>query len=256
MLEYRYGELSEKTLELLEDMGIYPIEEEFKGEERCFVIYFDETLPELIDESYISCKPVEETGWDEKWKDYIKPGFLTDTLRFEFDPSIEPDKDIILINPSMAFGTGTHPTTRCAARLLEKVCAGYTVADVGCGSGILALAALKRGAVRAYAFDNDPVALFNTYENIALNRAGNIYAWAGGIESFKGGAEIIITNIITSVLTVIHPYVLNLRPAYIVYSGILGSEYDEFIDSLKLEGYQVTDTAAIDEWRGVLFKCQ
>lgn len=255
MLEYRFEQLSEKSLETLEELGVYPIEEDFKGEKLCYVVYFDESLPEIIEESYISCTPVEETGWDEKWKDYIKPGLLTDTLRFEFDQSIEPDENIILINPSMAFGTGTHPTTRCAARLLETVCKGMSVADVGCGSGILAIAALKRGAVRAYAFDNDPVALNNTYENIALNRAENIWAWAGGIESFKGGADVIVANIITSVLEVIHPYVHKMKPSYIVYSGILGSEYDEFIASLDLSGYETAGTAAIEEWRGVLFKC-
>lgn len=256
MFEYRYTELSDETVEKLAGMGVYPIEEEFKGEQKCFVIYYDDTLPNILPEEYFSRTPVEETGWDEKWKDFIKPGMLTETMRFEFDPDTEITDDVILINPSMAFGTGTHPTTRCAAELLEKVCRGRVVADAGCGSGILSLMAVKRGAERAYAFDIDPVALVNTYENIAQNRAENIFAWAGGIESFLGGADVIVANIITSVLNMIHPYVLNLKPSYIVYSGILDSEYDDFISSLDLPGYEVIETNRIDDWRGVILKCQ
>lgn len=256
MFEYRYGELSEDTLLKLEDMGIYPIEEDFKNETTCFVVYGDEKLPEMIDEEYISRIDVQETGWDEKWKEYIKPGNLTDNIKYDFDTSKASDKDTIIINPSMAFGTGTHPTTRCAARLLEDICDGKRVMDAGCGSGILAIAAAKRGAEQVYAFDIDPVALINTYENIKLNNVENIQAWAGEIGGFKGEVDVIVANIITSVLNIIHPDVLRLKPEYIVYSGILDSEYDEFTSALELEGYEIIDTSSIEEWRGVLIKCR
>jgi len=256
MFEYRYGELSEKTIEILEDMGIYPIEEDFKNESVCNVIYYDETLPQLIDEEYISRTDVQETGWDEKWKEFIKPGSLTDSIKYYFDDSVEPDANTILINPSMAFGTGTHPTTRCAARLLENICDGKRIMDAGCGSGILAIAASKKGAKEVFAFDIDAVALNNTYENIKLNHIDNIHAWAGEIGGFKGEVDIVVANIITSVLNLIHADVLNLKPEYIVYSGILDSEYDEFTSALDLNGYEIVDTNKIEEWRGVLIKCR
>jgi len=255
MIEYRYGLLSEETLEKLYDMGIYPIEEDFKKEEKQYVVYYDETLPELVPEKYISCKDVDETGWDVKWKDYIKPGFLTETIRFEFDTDISPDENTIIINPSMAFGTGTHPTTKCAAKLLEKVAKGRIVVDAGCGSGILAITASVRGAEKVYAFDIDPSALPNTYENIALNNIRNISAWAGGVESFCGKADVFTANIITSVLKIIHPYVMSIRPEYIVYSGILISEYDEFMKDIDTEGYSVVETTENEEWKGVMLKC-
>ncbi len=156
----------------------------------------------------------------------------------------------------MAFGTGTHPTTRCAAALLEGICDGKTVVDVGCGSGILAIAAAKRGGKDIYAFDIDPVAMVNVRENLKLNNISNIKAWAGGIESYKGYVDVLVANIITSVLTVIHPHVLELKPEYIVYSGILDSEYDQFLASIDLNDYRVVDTKQLDEWRGVLLKCQ
>ena len=255
MFEYRYGDLAEETIEKLNDMGIYPIEEEFKGEGRCFIIYHGEGLDNIVGSECISRTDVEETGWETKWKEYIKPGFLTDTLKYDFDTSVEPDGDTILINPSMAFGTGTHPTTKCAAQLLEKVCGGRSVLDAGCGSGILALAAKKRGASDIYAFDIDPVALVNVRENLKLNNAEDITAWAGGIESFKGNVQVVVANIITSVLNMIHPYVLDIKPEYIVYSGILDSEFDEFVKGLVLDGYEMTDTNSNEEWRGVVFRC-
>lgn len=245
-----------KTREILAELGIYPIEEDFKGESVCNVIYFDETLPEIIEEQYLTRTPVEDTGWEEKWKEFIKPGNLTDSIRYEFDASIQSDENTIIINPSMAFGTGTHPTTKCAAELLENVCSGKNVIDAGCGSGILAITASKRGAAKVYAFDNDPVALFNTYENISLNHIDNIYAWAGVIESFRGEVQVVVANIITSVLKIIHPHVMALRPEYIIYSGILDSEYGEFISSLKLEGCEVAGESSHKEWRGVLIKCR
>lgn len=256
MYEYRYGELAEEIIEKLADLGIYPIEETFKGEARCNVIYYDETLTEIIEDDYISRTLVEETGWEEKWKEFIKPGNLTDNLKYDFDIDKDVSSDTILINPSMAFGTGTHPTTRCAAELLEKVCEGRRVLDAGCGSGILAIAASKCGAEEVFAFDIDDIALVNTYENIKLNRVDNIHAWAGEIGGFRGDADVVVANIITSVLNYIHADVLALKPEFIVYSGILDSEYDDFMSQLDTSGYDIVESNGVEEWRGVLLKCQ
>jgi len=254
MFEYRFEYISEESFEILSDNGIYPIEEDFKGE-RCFIVYYGEGLDGLIPEKEFSKGEVQETGWDEKWKEYLKPGNLTNSIRYEFDTSMKPDGNTIIINPSMAFGTGTHPTTKCAARLVENISSGKKVLDVGCGSGILAITAAKRGAADVFACDIDPVALPNTLENIEMNLV-EVSAWAGGIESFSGEADVVVANIITSVLKVIHPYVLELKPEYIVYSGILDEEFDEFVAEIDLSDYKMVDTNSDAEWRGVLFKCQ
>lgn len=256
MYEYRFKQLTEESVEILADNGIYPIEEDFKNEELCFVVYYGDGLQELIPDEWFAKVEVEDTGWDTKWKEFIKPGNLTDTIRYVFELDAEPDRDTIIINPAMAFGTGTHPTTRCAARLLENVVDGKTVADAGCGSGILAIAASKRGAKSVYAFDIDPDALGNTYENIALNKADNVTAWVGGIESLSVKTDVVIANIITSVLNMIHPYVLDIKPEYIVYSGILLEEYDEFIAQLDLKDYEPVQKVSEAEWCGVLLKCR
>lgn len=256
MYEYRFRQLSEDTLAILEEQGIYPIEEEFKGEEICFVLYYGDGLENLIKDEWYSKVEIEATGWDTKWKEFIKPGNLTPTIRYIFDTDGVSDENTIIINPAMAFGTGTHATTRCAALLSEGVVKGKSVADVGCGSGILAIAASKRGATDVYAFDIDPDALGNTYENIALNKCENITAWTGGIESLGRKVDVVIANIITSVLNIIHPHVLEILPEYIVYSGILQEEYEDFMKNLDISAYDIIDTAKETEWCGVLLKCR
>jgi ribosomal protein L11 methyltransferase len=256
MYEYRFKQLSEESVATLEDMGIYPIEEDFKNQDLCFVVYYGEGLEEVIKDEWYQKVEVEETGWDTKWKEFIKPGNLTDTLKYVFDLDAEPDSETIIINPAMAFGTGTHPTTRCAARLLEDVVSGKSVADVGCGSGILAIAASKKGATSVYAFDIDPEALSNTLENIERNKAANVQAWTGGMESLSVKCDVVIANIITSVLKMIHPAVLEMKPEYVVYSGILGEEYEEFMKEIDIKDYEIINRAEEAEWCGVLLKCR
>lgn len=255
MYEYRFKQLSEESVNTLEDMGIYPIEEDFKNQDLCFVVYYEDGLETIITDEWFSKVEVQDTGWDTKWKEFIKPGNLTDSLRYVFDLDTEPDMDTIIINPAMAFGTGTHPTTKCAARLVEKVSEGRTVADAGCGSGILSIAAAKRGAKAVYAFDIDPDALGNTYENIERNKTPNVTAWVGGIESLKVKTDVVVANIITSVLNMIHPYVLDIKPEYIVYSGILQDEYDGFMAELDLTDYEIVEKTTDAEWCGVMLRC-
>ncbi|TCK60942.1 50S ribosomal protein L11 methyltransferase [Seleniivibrio woodruffii] len=255
MYEYRFKQLSEESVTILEDMGIYPIEEDFKGQELCFVVYFGDGLEDIIKDEWYQKVEVEETGWDTKWKEFIKPGNLTDSLKYVFDLDAVSDSGTIIINPAMAFGTGTHATTRCAARLLEDVVSGKNVADVGCGSGILAIAAAKRGAKDVYAFDIDPEALDNTLENIERNHV-NVKAWTGDIDSLTEKVDVIVANIITSVLKVIHPPVLEMKPEYIVYSGILAEEYEEFMKEIDIKDYDIVRTVNEAEWCGVLLKCR
>ncbi|MGE4317878.1 MAG: 50S ribosomal protein L11 methyltransferase [Deferribacterales bacterium] len=256
MYEYRFKQLSDDSVLALEDRGLYPIEEDFKGQDICFVVYYEDGLEDIIPDEWFSKVEVQDTGWDTKWKEFIKPGNLTDSLKYIFDTDGVSDENTIIINPAMAFGTGTHATTRCAARLAEPIVSGKTVADVGCGSGILAIAAAKRGATNLYAFDIDPDALGNTIENIELNRCNNIKAWTGGIESLGVKTDVVIANIITSVLKMIHPSVLDIRPEYIVYSGILQEEYEEFMKEIDINDYEIVNTAQEAEWCGVLLKCR
>ncbi|UQZ32956.1 50S ribosomal protein L11 methyltransferase [Paenibacillus sp. PK3_47] len=123
----------------------------------------------------ISWKTVDEDEWSHAWKAYFKPLRVSERLTIkptweEYTPA-GPDERIIEIDPGMAFGTGTHPTTALCLRALEKhVAGGEDVIDVGTGSGILAVGAMLLGAKSVLALDLDPVAVESARENVALNR--------------------------------------------------------------------------------------
>ncbi|NUU62339.1 50S ribosomal protein L11 methyltransferase [Paenibacillus agri] len=123
----------------------------------------------------ISWKTVDEEEWAHAWKQYFKPLRVSERLTIkptweEYTPE-SPNEKIIEIDPGMAFGTGTHPTTALCLRALEKnITGGEEVIDVGTGSGILAVGAMLLGAGSVLALDLDPVAVESAVENVALNR--------------------------------------------------------------------------------------
>jgi ribosomal protein L11 methyltransferase len=123
----------------------------------------------------ISWKTVDEDEWAHAWKQYFKPLRVSERLTIkptweEYTPS-SPDEAIIELDPGMAFGTGTHPTTALCLRALEKnISGGEEVIDVGTGSGILAVGAMLLGAKSVLALDLDPVAVESARENVELNR--------------------------------------------------------------------------------------
>lgn len=257
MKEYRYLTKNEALEEALYDLGYMVIENEFK-DDCSFVLYTHDDLSHIFAEYGVeyTTKNVEDTGWENKWKEFLLPGWLTENVYYCFDEETEsPSGKIVRIIPALAFGTGTHATTQAAARLLESAAAGKTVADVGCGSAILAITASVCGADKVYAFDIDDLAMGNAHDNIDLNKVTNVEAWTGGIESLgEREVDVVAANIITSVLKQIHEPVLSYKPEYIVYSGILQTEYDEFMDSIDLSGYKIDAVMEINEWKGVRLK--
>ena len=257
MKEYRYLTRNDELEEALYDLGYTVIENEFK-DDNSFVLYTDDDLSQIFADYGVeyTTQNVEDTGWEDKWKEFLLPGWLTENVYYCFDEETEsPSGRVVRIIPALAFGTGTHATTQAAARMLEPAVEGKTVADVGCGSAILAITASVCGAEKVYAFDIDDLAMGNAHDNIALNKVTNVEAWTGGIESLgERKIDVVIANIITSVLKQIHETVLSYKPEYIVYSGILQSEYDEFMKSIDLTDYKVDDTVDINEWRGVRLK--
>jgi len=126
----------------------------------------------------ISWKTVDEDEWAHAWKEYFKPLRVSERLTIkptweEYTPT-RPDEAIIELDPGMAFGTGTHPTTTLCLRALEKnIAGGEEVIDVGTGSGILAVGAMLLGAKSVLALDLDPVAVDSARENVQLNRLQN-----------------------------------------------------------------------------------
>ena len=257
MIEYRLQILPDALRLLLEEAEAFIGEEEFKGQ-KTYLIYSSDDISDILNELGIpfESKDTEETGWQEKWKEYIQEDYLTDDIYFIFekDKTFEDNRRTLYINPSLAFGTGAHPTTKIAARLLSKVCSGKSILDVGTGSGILAIAASMDGAKRIDAFDIDPMSLDNCLENIKNNNCSNIDAWTGDIADIKDKTyDIVCANIISSVLLAIKDDVNRLTTEYVIYSGILESEFDNIKDEL-CKGYQIDERITINEWTGVRLK--
>lgn len=257
MIEYRLQILPDALRLLLEEAEAFIGEEEFKGQ-KTYLIYSSDDISDILNELGIpfESKDTEETGWQEKWKEYIQEDYLTDDIYFIFekDKTFEDNRRTLYINPSLAFGTGAHPTTKIAARLLSKVCSGKSILDVGTGSGILAIAASMDGALHIDAFDIDPMSLDNCLENIKNNNCSNIDAWTGDIADIKDKTyDIVCANIISSVLLAIKDDVNRLTTEYVIYSGILESEFDNIKDEL-CKGYQIDERITINEWTGVRLK--
>jgi ribosomal protein L11 methyltransferase len=258
MYEYRlYG----MSLELKQELDRHEIQlaEELFHRRKSWLVYTERELDELIKAFDISFdrKNTESVGWETNWLNYIEDGWLTDKVFYCFrDVNFDDDRVVIRINPALAFGTGSHPTTKLAAKLLERVIKSASILDIGTGSGILSIMASKLGCKTVYACDNDPQAIMNAKENIALNGCDDVYIWAGGIESVKPTLkpQVVVANILMPTLQQIHPQVLTLHPKFIVYSGILKKDGSDFVSSIYTYGYELEQVVHMNEWSAVSFK--
>jgi len=143
-------------------------------------------------------------NWNEEWEKNFEPLIIDETcyVRATFHPAQPKYKYEIVIDPKMAFGTGHHQTTTMMMQyILETDVAGKQILDMGCGTGILAILAAKKGAEELVAIDNDDVCYLSAIENSALNDIHNITAFCGGKETIPARAyDIILANINRNIL--------------------------------------------------------
>jgi ribosomal protein L11 methyltransferase len=178
----------------------------------------------------------------------IKPTWLA------HDPA--PDDVVLDLDPGMAFGTGLHPTTRLCLAAIESAAdrglvSGARVLDVGCGSGILAIAAAKLGAASVLGVDTDPMAIEATVANAGRNAlAERITARAGSLPSGATGHDVVLANLIASVLIALAADLRDeLRPGGIVLaSGIFVDREDEVRVAFEEVGLTVTIRTAEGDW--------
>lgn len=190
---------------------------------------------------------VDAEDWAEAWKAHYRPLRIGRRLLIRpqwIDVGPAPGDIEIALDPGMAFGTGTHPTTQLCLEALERLVApGHDALDLGCGSGILAIAAAKLGARRALALDIDPVAVASTRENARANGvAGKISAEQGSLESVLHSArrfDIVIVNILARVIMQLTERRLGaiVRPGGVaIFSGIIDTQVDEVEAALRRTG--------------------
>ncbi len=192
--------------------------------------------PALLADAHQRVEILEDKDWEREWIQHYQP--MRFGQRLWVCPSWlappEPDAVNLLLDPGLAFGTGTHPTTAlCLAALDGMHLDGVDVVDYGCGSGILAVAALRLGARRALGVDNDPQALAATRDNARRNAIADpdlavALPGAAAITPWQGGADLVIANILAGPLLDLSATLLALaRPgATFLLSGLLESQAD------------------------------
>ena len=165
-------------------------------------------------------------------------------------PALDPGVVGVEIEPGMAFGTGTHETTRLCIRALDRlVTPGATVLDVGCGSGVLAIAAAKLGAGAVDAIDNDPDAVRIANENFAINGVA-VTASTEPLESLSGARDIVVANILPHVLIALRAPLLRLTAGSgsLVLSGIIDEHRQSVVDAFDTDGDEVVRQERDGEW--------
>ena len=205
-----------------------------------------------------------EDDWRERWKDFFHASRVTDRLvvRPPWEPmeGKRPGDLEVVIEPGMAFGTGTHETTRLCLKALDRVVReGVTVLDVGCGSGVLSIAAAKLGAVRVVGIDIEQESLDATLENAAQNGvASRIEASLTPLDDVPGTFDIVAANILSSILLGLRDaLVRHTRPGgVLLLSGIPDDDRLEvlaaFTEGAELtlgHSHQLSNWVALELWR-------
>ncbi|HCQ90019.1 MAG TPA: 50S ribosomal protein L11 methyltransferase [Clostridium sp.] len=223
-----------------------------------------EKLPEFgfdKGEGVVTAAKVNEEEWENNWKKYYKPTKIGDKIIVKpIWENYEPkDNDVIVeLDPGMAFGTGTHETTRMCIKSLEKyVDKNSVVFDIGTGSGILSISASKLGAEKVIAVDLDPVAVDSARKNVSYNHIDNVEVLHGDLmEVVEGKADIVVANIIADVIIFLAEDVKEFikREGYFISSGIILSRQEDVINKLKSCGFEILEVINDGEWACIVSK--
>ena len=208
----------------------------------------------------VETEGVEQEDWQNGWRKYYHP--MEIGKRLAVVPSWQEyntDRVKLILDPGLAFGTGGHETTSlCMEALDERVKGGERVLDIGTGSGILAIAALKLGAAVAEGVDIDPVAVRTAGENAALNGVQDKLTVLVGDLSDKasGTYDIITANIVANAILSLAPAVPGLMAegATFIASGIIDSRKDEVIAGLEKAGLAIVEVKEKRGWECIVCK--
>lgn len=241
-------------------------EEDFKPSEIQKV--FDHAKEELKEEGFtdeelgsweISAQKVINQDWSQKWKEHWKPTKASDHVII--CPSWEectPQKDEVLItlDPGSAFGTGTHATTQLCIRAIEKYLKqGDDLADIGTGSGILAITGIKFGAAHAVAIDNDPLVIDVAQDNAQVNGVFNKIDFScATADMICEQFDFVCANILHNVLAeIMGDLKAIMKPSsYMVLSGILDEKKPIVLEAIENHGLKIVETMTQEQWVGIV----
>ena len=221
-----------------------------------------------VAECTIEESETEDVDWVNNWKQYFHQFYIDDILVIPSWEKVKPedsDKMVIHIDPGTAFGTGMHETTQLCIRALKKYVTSETeILDVGCGSGILGMLALKFGAKHSLGTDLDPCAIDATHENMEVNgiRKDQYEVMIGNIIDDKAvqdavGYEkydIVAANILADVLVPLTPVIIHqMKPgAVYITSGIIEDKENVVVEAVKAAGLEVLEVNHQGEWVSVV----
>lgn len=255
--------------DILEDKGIIEVSAYFPKEMdlnpvieslRNYTSLLEKNLPGIRVEN-TTVQEIDRSSW-EVWKQELKTvrAGRRVVIRPPWEEHIPEDDEIVIeINPSMAFGTGHHETTRLCIQAIEEIIRnGHVkdVLDVGCGSGILAISALKLGADAAIGLDSDPIAINEARKNLERNAVSNkLRLFCGYVESVKGKFDLIVVNISAEVVFLIRKELKSRlrKGGKLIASGIPHSRRDEVIRGLENVGFILDRELRDGEWIAILF---
>ena len=210
-----------------------------------------------------------ETNWEESWKDNYPPQIVGEKLIVipYWMENPQPDRLPIILDPGLTFGTGAHPSTQMVMEFMEeKVLPGSHCLDLGSGSGILSIAALRLGAESAIGVDIDPKAESIAEENAACNGftapkftalTGNVTADKKLMTRLKEKAyDVVLVNIVADVICALAPTLPNFLDTHstLICSGILDNRLSDVVSALEKAGLTVTQIREKEEWRSVCAK--
>ena len=221
--------------------------------------FLRERFDTLSIDAEISISGVNEEDWANSWKAYYKPIKIGE--RIVIVPAWEkyeasPEEIVVRMDPGMAFGTGTHETTRLVIRLLEKyIKSGMRVADVGTGSGILAICAAKLGATECKAYDIDPVAVKVARENVKDSHLEDVVTCdvsdlLRGVDLSGGAYDVICANIVADIIIRMTPDVHALmdEKSVILASGIIVERSEDVISCFEANGFKIVEKLEDNGW--------
>ena len=216
----------------------------------------------------LTMEDVADEDWENNWKHFYKPMEIGNRLLVvpEWEEAHGGERVKLVLNPGLTFGTGSHATTRlCLQALDTHIHSGESVLDLGCGSGILSIAALRLGAARAFACDIDEKCVDVAYENAALNgigkdrytvRWGDVLSDEALRQEMGGGYDVVVANIVADVIMGLSGSVRPFLKAggLFLCSGIIDDRAEEVLAKLKGDGWDVFEQRSSEGWFSYL--CQ
>ncbi|MBT2695004.1 50S ribosomal protein L11 methyltransferase [Bacillus sp. ISL-55] len=211
----------------------------------------------------VSISEVNEEEWATAWKKYYNPVKISEKFTIvptweDYTP-VNTDELIIELDPGMAFGTGTHPTTVMCIQALERtVKPGDRVVDVGTGSGVLSIAAAKLGAGKVEAMDLDDVAVQVAKLNLKLNKVHDVATISQNnlLDGVAEGADIVVANILAEVILRFADDAGKVvkNGGYFITSGIIQQKKEVVKDAMINAGFEIEEIISMEDWVAIISK--